>query len=341
MTTPATPISREIFRRLLLAFALATAVGIGLAVWGYTTTNQRAVTAHLEAARTHYQSAIGILERRWGREAYNLRIRLETLRYLEDPVAGRDKVLAYLISQGGNIEFPSLRIENARGEPVLSYEYAGRRIPDAKFAPNQDTAWAWDPIQGRLYLVHRQFIWIGNGNGRLLMFKPMDNALLTQLAYPDTRLSLWWGDRAFASSEGNTGLDALLLPGNRPPALAMAWPGDGGAAAPSLLIESTSPPLLAPVDMAMPMAVGFFALVISLWFTLGTWGRHILARLRALERAAENFLSRRQIDDEIRRDLNAESSREHDEIAELAGSLERLMQATTEESNPVRRHHPD
>jgi HAMP domain-containing protein len=169
----------------------------------------------------------------------------------------------------------------------------------------------------------------------------MDNALLTQLAYPETRLSLWWGDRAFASSEGNQGLDALALPGTRPPALAMPWPGESVTPAPSLLIESTSAPLLTPLDMALPMVVGFIALMISLWFTLGTWGRHILARLRALERAAEGFLARRTLDDEIRRDLNAENSREHDEIAELAGSLERLMQAAGEAQAPARRHEPD
>jgi hypothetical protein len=163
------------------------------------------------------------------------------------------------------------------------------------------------------------------------MFKPMDNALLTQLASPDTSLSLWWGDRAFASSEGNAALEALAQPTRRGAVLEMPWPGNFGDPSPRLLIESTARPLMSPVDFALPMAAALLGLVAALWITLGTWGRHILERLRALERALEGFLARRAIDDEIRRDLIAENAREHDEIAELAGSLERLMDEVSAE----------
>ncbi|NJD25877.1 MAG: hypothetical protein FIB06_10785 [Betaproteobacteria bacterium] len=328
---PTAPLGREIFRRLLLAFALATTIGIGLATWGFLTANKRAETLHQEASRNHYQAAISSLERRWGREANNLRVRLESMRHLEDPASGRDKVLAYLIAQGGNIEFPSLRIDDARGEPLVLYEHAGRRIPEARFAADQNTAWAWDPIQGRLYLVYRQLIWLGKENGHLVMFKPMDNALLTQLAYPDTRLTLWWGDRAFASSEGNPGLDALARGAVGAGTLEVPWPSTSGDPGPRLMVESTARPLMHPLDFVLPMAVGFLSLVAALWVTLGTWGRHILDRLRALERAVEGFLARRTIDADIRRDLTAENQREHDEIAELAVSVERLMDEVSAE----------
>lgn len=323
--TANTPLGRQIVRRLALATLLAGLVGSALALWGYVHSNARAIETQLESARTHYQSAIGILERRLGREAFNLKVRLESLRYLEDMPNGKDRLLAYLIAQGGSVEFPSLRIEDARGEVIASFEYANRRIPDVKFAPGQETAWAWDPIQGRLFLAHRQFIWLGKSNGLLVLYKPMDNALLTQLAYPQTRLSLWLGDRVFASSDGSDGLAAAAGGKGRTPSLAMPWSDVAGDTGPRLLIESTAPPLLSPLDLALPMLVGFVALVLACWFTLGTWGRHILGRLRELERALERYLEHGASDESIERQLKAEHGREHDEIAELAALLERLI----------------
>jgi hypothetical protein len=321
------PLGRQIVRRLAIATLLAGLVGSCLALWGYVHSNARAVETQLEAARTHYQSAIGLLERRLGREAFNLKVRLESLRYLEDLPQGKDRLLAYLIAQGGNVEFPSLRIEDARGELITSFEYANRRIPDVKFAPGQETAWAWDPIQGRLFLAHRQFIWLGKANGLLVLYKPMDNALLTQLAYPQTRLSLWLGDRVFASSEGSDGLAAATAAGGKAgtPSLSMLWSDSTGDTGPRLLIESTAPPLLSPLDLALPMLLGFVALILAIWFTLGTWGRHILKRLRDIEGALERYLEQGKIDESIERGLKAEHRREHDEIAELAALLERLI----------------
>jgi hypothetical protein len=73
------------------------------------------------------------------------------------------------------------------------------------------------------------------------------------------------------------------------------------------------------------MLVGFFALILAIWFTLGTWGRHILKRLRDIEGALERYLEQGKIDESIERGLKAEHRREHDEIAELAALLERLI----------------
>lgn len=267
-------IDRQVAVRLLLALLLSCSLSTLVGAWVYYTANQKAADTQRSIAREHYAKVIADLERRWGREAFNFKIRIEAQRFLEDTKQQKEQLLAYLTSQGGSVEFPSLRIDDARGNAIVTFEYAHDKIPKVKLLPGQESTWAFDPEHNRLYLVFRQLIWLGKENGYLLLFRPMDHALLTQYSYPHTRLSLWWKEKPIASSEGDDGLAAASLEFERSANTQslLPWSATDNDNAPKLFIESISPPLLGIGELAVPLAISLLTFAIAAWAILGARG---------------------------------------------------------------------
>ncbi|WP_265943611.1 hypothetical protein [Dechloromonas sp. A34] len=327
---------RQVAGRFLVAFLLSATLSTLVGAWVYYAANKQAAEAQQTSARDHYTNVIADLERRWGREAFNIKIRIEAQRFLEDPKQRKEQLLAYLTAQGGSIEFPSLRIEDPKGELIVSFEYADDKIPKVKFLPGQESTWALDPIHGHLFLVFRQLIWLGNENGYLLLFKPMDHALLTQYGYPHTRISLWWKGKPIASSEGEDGLvlaaKAFQQSGSSATASLLPWFGIDNNNSPQLLIESTAPPLLGIGELAGPLAISLLTFAIAVWSILGAWGFRTLRRVLALERAQNRFRTLGTADATVDRDLRTGHGIENDEITALAVALENQMRESISES---------
>lgn len=327
---------RQVAGRFLIAFLLSATLSTLVGAWVYYAANKQAAEAQQASARNHYTNVIADLERRWGREAFNIKIRIEAQRFLEDPQQRKEHLLAYLTAQGGSIEFPSLRVEDPKGHLIVSFEYADDKVPNAKFLPGQESTWAFEPIHGHLFLVFRQLIWLGSENGYLLLYKPMDHALLTQYGYPHTRISLWWKGKPISSSEGDDGLalaaQAFQKAGGSTTSSLLPWFGIDNDNAPQLLIESTAPPLLGIGELAGPLAISLLTFAIAVWSILGAWGLRTLRRVLALERAQNRFHSLGTVDQAVNRDLRIGHGIEQDEITALALALESQMRASTSES---------
>jgi hypothetical protein len=210
-----------------------------------------------------------------GVEAFNFKMRLESQSFLKNAPLQQEKLIAYLIAQGGSIDFPMLRIEDLKGGRIAAYDSLGRPMPKLVFLSGQEAAWAYEPTHQRLFLVFRQLIWLGKENGYLYLFKPMDHALLTQCNYPFTRLSLWWAGQPVASSDGDDGLvstASVLAKSGEPASVArLSWSGVTADTPPLLLIESTSPSLLSIPQLLVPLLLAWVALAIAVWAILGNW----------------------------------------------------------------------
>ena len=322
-------LGRQFTRRWLITLALLAILTTVFATVGYYVSERHAAASHLAGARENYISVIANLERRWGREAYNLKMRLESQHILESTVQRREKVLSYLIAQGSSIEFPSLHIEDARGELIAAFEYVGHKIPKVCFTPYQESIWVFSQDDGRLYLVFRQHIWLGSENGHLLLFKPMDHALLTQYGYPNTQLSLWWKGKPVASSNGEDGMAAapatLDNGSTNPKQVILPWPGHDNANAPQLLIESTYLPPLSPGQLIPSLSGCFLILLLVAWSILGNWGKRTLDRIAALNRAQAHFHEQQILDQAVEQDLRFAHGESHDEITVLAEALEQTI----------------
>lgn len=265
-------------QRILLVLIFCGLLFGALGGWLYFSVNELATRTQMTSARDHYGKVLADLERRWGVEAFNFKRRLESQYLLERAPLPPEKLGAYLTTQGGSIEFPILRIEDLKGETVAAYDFLDRQMPKAIFLSGQETAWAFEPADGRLFLVFRQLIWLGKENGYLFLYKPMDHALLTQLGYPFTRISLWWLGQPVASSDGDDGLadavSAFEKVGRGVSMARLPWPGVTGDQSPLLLIESTSPPLIVVRQLLVPLVLLWVALAIAVWVIFGNrWRR--------------------------------------------------------------------
>jgi hypothetical protein len=266
-----------VLQRLLLVLIFCGLLFGALGGWLYFSVNEQATRAQMTSARDHYGKVLADLERRWGVEAFNFKRRLESQSFLERAPLQQERLNAYLAAQGGSIEFPMLRIEDLKGGTVAAYDLLGRQMPRVTFLSGQETAWAIEPVDGRLFLVFRQLIWLGKENGYLFLYKPMDHALLTEHSYPFTRISLWWMGQPVASSDGDDGLadaaSSLAQSGGRVSTDRLSWPGVTGDPSPVLLIEPTSPPLILVRQLLVPLLLLWFALAIGIWTILGNWRR--------------------------------------------------------------------
>lgn len=250
----------------LSALILLVLLCLGIhGLWMKNLANEKARSIQLANARAHYTVVLSDLDRRWGREAFNLKTRIESQNLLNDLSGRKEQLQTFLISQGSSIEFPSLRIEKTTGEVIASYDYASHADPKIRFHPGQTSTWAYNPADKSLYLVIRQFIWLGKENGYLLLFKPMDHSLLTQTTYPGTRLSLWWKGEAIASTDGEDGLRSISTrftkPVNGENSLVLMWSGPESDNVPKLLIETIAEELLSADDIAKPMLFLFLGLI--------------------------------------------------------------------------------
>ena len=311
-----------------LFFLLLLSLGV-LGLWFIDLVNDKTRLSQLASAREHYSVVLADLDRRWGREAFNLKTRIEAQDFLANDSQRNEKLLTFLISQGSSIEFPSVRIENIKGEIMATYDYASHINPKVKFLPGQVSAWTMDANNEHLYLVIRQFIWLGKENGYLVLFKPMDHALLNQITYPGTRLSLWWKNQAIASADGDDGIKKVLASFDKPESgdssIALTWSGPETEMSPKLLIETLGIDLISIREFAAPALLVFFVMLLG---TIGSFASYCLRssrQLDALLQAEQRFASLAMLDEAVLRDLRIAQAGPIKEIARLATSLEQRI----------------
>ena len=309
---------------VLLSFVL-------LGAWVKQLANEKARANQLASAREHYAVVLADLDRRWGREAFNLKTRIEAQEILNGSGQRNEKLLAYLISQGSSIEFPSLRIEKTNGEVLAAYDYAGHIDPKVKFVQGHVSTWAHNPTDGQLYLVIRQFIWLGKENGYLVLFKPMDHALLTHITYPGTRLSLWWQGEAVAASDGEDGLRktqaAFAKPENGDASVTLTWSGPESELSPKLLVETLGSKLIEGKDLARPVMLLFFVVLIAVAVSFSALWLRATRQLDALLQADQRFQALNAIDEHVARDLRTAHSGPVDGVRQITAILEQHMRA--------------
>ena len=262
--------SRQLFTRqhffLLFLFAIIWSC---ISTWLIHNINQRADDLHKTSSTDHYKHILSTIEQRWAQDAFNFKVSIESLRMLEHGDRGLLKLAAHLTAQGSGIEFPLLEIQTSRGEHVSSYQYSNQKIPKVKYIKIENSTWAFDPESNNLYIVFRQKIWLGSENGYLILFKPVDNALLSQYSYPFTKISLWWQERSIASSEGSKGIsESRLASKNTTQNSTILWSINDPTNSPTLLIESTAPPMINWQFLVLPLLISFAIFALALQFIL-------------------------------------------------------------------------
>lgn len=316
----------------LLAILLLIALALLLqGAWIRQLVNDKVHSTRLENARDHYMVVLAELDQRWGREAFNLKTRIEAQDILGNTAQRHERVQTYLISQGSSIEFPSLRIERTNGELIAAYDYGSHANPRVKFMPSQVSAWSFNPDDKVLHYANRQFIWLGRENGYLTLFKPMDHAMLTRMTYPGTRLSLWWKGQFIASSDGEEGLQKMASyarPEDAPSAITMSWAGPENENTPKLLVEILPDELIGSDALLRPAIVVFVALLTVILAAAYGFAGRITAQFDALKMTLHRFASLNRLDEQALAHLDAAQAGPHESGRELADALAKHLQAT-------------
>lgn len=320
---------RQITTRLLLAVLVSGVLASVLGAWLFRYANHRIGDIHLQRLVSHYESELSDLELRWGREAYNLKSRIEFSRVLEQNGLHEARFRSFLVAQGGYVEFPLVSVVDRSGKVLFGYSSGNNTAPDVAFPEGGDVAWAFDRRGGALYRVFRQSIWVGNGNALLLLYRPIDNALLLRASDPESTITALWGEQPVASSRGNAGLgDAeSFLRGERADDRGVVIPwiaGDTGPQ-PNALIYMAPGRAIGLAEMMAPMLVaGLFFLFVA-WLLLGRWMIGVLQRFSALERGQLAFIEQHRVDGLVEDQLAVADGDRRDEISRVARSLEALL----------------
>lgn len=323
------------FVAVLLLIALAL---LAHGAWLRQLVNDKAQGARLGIARNHYTAILAELDQRWGREAFNLKARIEAQDILGNAALRHEKVQTYLISQGSSLEFPSLRIERTSGELIAAYDYGSHANPKVKFMPSQVSAWTYNPDDRVLHYANRQFVWLGRENGYLTLFKPLDHAMLTHMTYPGTRLSLWWKGQFIASSDGDEGLQqtaaAFARPENGPASVVMSWAGPESENTPKLLVEILPDEMLGSDTLLRPGALLFVALLAGLLAVAYGFCNRVSAQFDALKMAFQRFVSLRGVDAQALAHLQSAEAGPHESGRALAAALAERLPALADEARP-------
>lgn len=315
---------------LLLVLMCLFASGI----WLKKTVIEQATTTQLENARKHYAAILSDLDRRWGREAFNLKSRIEAQNIIDISHENNEKLLTYLISQGSGIEFPSLRIEKANGELIAAYDYSRHGDLKLKVPHGQLYSWVRSSSDGTLYLAIRQFIWLGKENGYLVLFKPMDHAMLAQISYPGTSLSLWWRGEALASSDGDDGVmksaATFAKPENGKNTVALSWAGPESELTPKLMVELHESAFFDTGKFTQLVVFFFMLILLATTVAIYPLWQGISRQFEALLQANERFSKLGKIDDKVAEALQTVHLGPLEEVGQLANALEEHMRTNAD-----------
>lgn len=319
------PLTRQVAVRLALALLVTMLTTIALAFWFYSHANQRSIERHLRQAASHFDGALALRESEWERVAYNLKARLEFSRILED-VAARQTRLSRFITEQGDVQDYSLFVVLDQDNNRLAwFAYGQNRIPPA-FFEHGDAGWAYDGTDNRLYRVYRQQIWLGVGqNGVLLTFRPIDNALLSTLTYPETELQVLWQNRPVASSIGDEGLSvADAVPVSDSHQRLLAWNKTHPDNPRIVLRIDPDEPFSLP-ELFQPLALGALVFGAAAWIVFGVWATGLVRRVLALGAAQREFAGVREVSPLVVKALNRAEPERGDEISDLSRSLLDMM----------------
>lgn len=338
---------RQVVIRLSLALGAAMLVTLVAAMWFYGVTAEKTAKLRKDDTALHYVTRIRQLETAWEREAELVKVRLEFMHLLEDPASRWERLASYFTAQSGNPVFSDLQIAARDGEVLFSYGPHGRSLA-VDIHQKGYAGWHFEPERAALYRVYRQPLWLGkSGMGWLILYKPLNHALLYANVFPDTDLFVVWGAAVVASSLGegarsrvDPGLrGTLILSGVRYEQYAVLWEGEKNPEL-ALLVQQRIERPFSLAEIAAASLLLYFLLTVFLLLVLGRWLRGVTRRAGALFAASRLFGERREMAADIQGHLKTAGGGVADELSQVAWALEKLM-GNVVEGDAERAHFAD
>ncbi|OYV00723.1 MAG: hypothetical protein CFE45_07915, partial [Burkholderiales bacterium PBB5] len=311
---------------LLVLLVAATVVGISQAAVTSQRQQQRAET------QAHIQARLGALAQEQRDHAFGIARQVELWLGNTDSVAPalqNDRLRTLLVTVLDQTEFSHLQIVDAQGRPLFRFGSRGGPLPDALGGGvNGRPAWAWSGPDHTLYrLADAGTLRWGAGSARLQLWAPVDNALLSRLVYPSTRLLVRQQGQTVADvqapQQAGAPADSAVLD------VVLELPWDDQPGAPTLVVQHHFAAPLSTAQLAAAMVPGATLLLAGAWLMMGRWLRVQARRLALLQEAASGFGAANaapELPPALDQALQQAAARGRDDIARLAAQLRGMMQ---------------
>ncbi|HQC94460.1 MAG TPA: ATP-binding protein [Aquabacterium sp.] len=230
-------------------------------------------------------------------------------------------LLVTLTDQG---DFSHVLLVDGDGRTLLAQ---GSRSQDRPALPptgdRQGLDWVWSEADRTIYRTVSMPLKLGPQVLRMLLYFPIDNALLARMVYPQSHLDLLHGGAVRATASAVEAASRALLQGA--PATDLPW--DARAGAPVLRVQRPVAPPLSDGQLLAMLAAGALGFVGAGWWVLGRWVRQQARRLWLLREAATGFAVDGALTTSVARRLDGAAEDRHrgDDIHQLADGLRAMM----------------
>jgi len=314
---------------LRLAGTELAALLVLLAVLGtvHTVQRERLEKAWLREAQVHFERQVARVESEWLRQADLLRAQVDFVGMLDggDERAAAARFTAFFASLGGESPFTHVLARDPAGRVVARYATRSGSADPPPAAPG--AGWAYSPVDGLLYRVLASPLRVGaQGRGELLLFTPLNNALMSSIAFPEADISLHWReheDLAVSATYASRRAGSAAQNGHTMQTH-FEWAADG----PQLHVRRSAPSVL-PLDELLGLAgAGVAGGALLAWLAVGRWARRHVQRIDTIVEAVDDFAARRHRADELGPRLDGGRTEASLELGRLGDGLVAMMHAT-------------
>ncbi len=293
--------------------------------------NESAAEEKLDHALRHFHTRIGAIEQDWQVQADATRSQITFNRILEtaDPRMLQARFTALAASAGGTSVFTHVVLVGTDGKVVARYRTRSQQDLDLPNPLDVSPAWIFGAQDRTLYRAIGLPVLIGTSKGRLLLYAPLDNALLGRNSFPDTRMKVKWQGQAVAESVANLDTDRTRDGQRLDLGRTLPWTEAGGG--PELEISTRLRLPLTTADLLLIVMSTVSLVALLGWLVLGRWLTTQSRRISALETAAVAFAAEKAAGDAVKQALakaDAGASDELTMLAEASGGMMREIETT-------------
>lgn len=329
-SSQSTSLRRSLAWRLLAAMTIALAVSVlGIALVARLI-NDTVATGQLDDASGHFKARIARIEENWLSQADAYRSQLVVSRILEEPNPRlrQARLTAFATAIGGEGTFTHVVLTDADGKIVNRYRTRSQQDLDLPRQPGRP-GWIFGQRDQTLYRAISMEALLAGEPARLILYAPLDNALLGGNVYPNAAVRVVWN--------GNEVAESPRLP-QQPPvtAAALSAPLDvrreilwGDAAdGPLVRIERRIVMPLTLGESLVLAAAALLAIGLLVWLVLVRWLARQSRRIVALERGTAAFVAGGGFSDAVTRGIDQAVDGRSDEVAKLAQAALGAMRDT-------------
>jgi hypothetical protein len=291
--------------------------------------NEVTARQKLDDAARYFRARTQSIEEGWQIQAEWMRSQLAFSRAMDatDEKLGRARFNVFVTSFGGAGTFRQVLLLRPDGTVLGSYGTHKDRPLALPRPLDASPVWVYGEQDRTLYRALSVPTMVHGEPARLLLYAPLDNALLLRMTFPDTRASLLWRGQVIAQSMP---LNAADRPSGETLEVAQKLGWNESADSPDLSIHTR---LRVPVTnrdlLLLVLATVVFIAALS-WLVLGRWMGMQSRRIRVIERAVNLFSASQTLEGEVSARLQQAGPASGDELASLALGMRSMMGAIEE-----------